>query len=145
MPDISIRIEGVDRVIAKLGKVEGARVLDAPMQEAVRLVQRDMQEYPPPIAMRIRSNARGTATFLGQGYRRTGTLGRRWTVRVRRLGDGVVGSVGNNTHYAPFVQSRRFQAWMHRGRWQTDALVIQRRRDEIVRRFQAAIRQALGR
>jgi hypothetical protein len=125
----SIEIKGVDELIRKLGKVEGVKVLEAPMKRSVYRLQRDMADYP--------------AQRPGSSYVRTGTLGRRWTVKISRRSDGVEGRVGNNTVYAPFVQSHRFQARIHRGRWQTDAKVVDKNRQAIVADFERAIKQAL--
>jgi hypothetical protein len=130
MSAVTIEIRGVDALIARLGKVEGTRILEPPMQRAVLRIQRDMQEYPQQRA--------------GSTYRRTGTLGRKWTKKVRQEGEYLTGRVGNNTSYGPFVQSRQFQARVHRGRWQTDAQVVNRNMDAIVGDFEAAIRRALG-
>lgn len=126
MPELpSVHLEGIDRVYAKLGQLDGNRVLRVPVEQACAVLQRDMKVYPSPRPE--------------QKYVRTGTLGRRWTKRVRSGGDGVVGVVGNNTTYAPFVHARQFQAAPHRGRWQTDEEVLERNRDRIVEFFRAAI------
>jgi hypothetical protein len=126
---VSISIQGTDKLIAKLGRVEGTKFLRAPMQRAVLRLQRDMQEYP--------------TQRKGSTYRRTGTLGRKWTVRVKQDGAELVGTVGNNTRYAPFVQSRQFQARVHRGRWQTDAQVMNQNARAIVDDFEDTIQRAL--
>ena len=139
-------ITGVDALIKKMGHVRANEYLVKPMEESVLQVQADMKEYPPPIALRTWVKADGTTgEAIGQGYKRTGTLGRRWTKRVERHANGLTGRVGNNTEYAPWVQSSSFQAWMHRGRWQTDAQVLSQRRAWIVARFKRAIDQALNR
>lgn len=127
--DVTVRLAGVEQVYAKLGRLEGNKVLRVPTEQGVLVLQRDMKVYPPP---RPR-----------QRYRRTGTLGRRWTKRVRSSSDGVVGVVGNNTTYAPWVQSSRFIAWMHKDRWQTDEQVMEQHRPRIVEFFHSAIRRAL--
>ena len=125
----SIEIKGVDELIRKLGKVEGNKILERPMKRSVYRLQRDMADYPPQ---------RPASSYI-----RTGTLGRRWTVKVSRHSNGLEGRVGNNTVYAPFVQSSRFQAGIHRGRWQTDTQVVERNRRDIVADFEAEIRRAL--
>jgi hypothetical protein len=125
-----IQILGIDELIAKLGKVAAQDVLSQPMQESVTRLQSEMQVYPTAIA--------------GSRYVRTGTLGRRWTAKVTRVSGGVTGRVGNNTVYAPFVQSQMFQSPVHAGRWRTDAQTLERLRPWIVERFQRRIRQALG-
>lgn len=159
---VTIQIDGIDRVLRKLGKVEGQKVLRVPVEQSVAVLQADMKEYPPVRTMSLVTRAakagrrKGAIKAVGiikgnkrqaywvSSYRRTGTLGRRWTKKVRNTGDGVVGVVGNNTKYAPWVQSSRFQAWMHQGRWQTDKDVMERNRRQILDFFRAAIRRALG-
>lgn len=158
MPDpfLSVDAEGCDRVIAKLGRAEGLQVLRAPVEETVTTWQTDMKVYPPPRRMVLTTRHRGGAVkavgmrgsnkrqaYWVSSYRRTGTLGRRWTKRVRNVVDGVVGVVGNNTIYAPLVQSYTFQSGVHRGRWQTDRDVIRRNAARVRGYFRAAIERAL--
>ena len=129
---INIEIHGIDQLIKKLDRVQAVQVLEAPIQRAVLRLQRDMAEYPPQ--------------RTGSRYRRTGTLGRRWTTRVNRSGNGVEGRVGNNIAYGPWVQSKRFQARVHRGHWtNTDEDVLERNRRAIEDDFARAIDQALSR
>ena len=124
-----ITIKGVDAAVKKLGKAAAIKTLQAPMQRSVMRLQRDMAEYP--------------TQRPGSAYRRTGTLGRRWITSVSRKGGGLVGKVGNNTTYGPFVQSSQFQARVHRGRWQTDADVMDRNKAAIEADFARAIREAM--
>lgn len=125
-----ITITGIDALVRKLNSMERVNdVLSAPMQRAVLRLQRDMADYPPQRP--------------GSSYVRTGTLGRRWTTKVERQSDGLTGRVGNNTVYGPFVQSSRFQAAVHRGRWQTDEQILERNQQRIVDDFQQAIQRAL--
>lgn len=129
MTTVRITIEGADKIAAKLDRLNIGQILRTPMYRAVLRIQADMQKYPPQRA--------------GARYRRTGTLGRRWTTNVVSAARRVEGSVGNNTVYGPFVQSSQFQARVHRGLWQTDAQVMERNIDVIVSEFSAAIRSAL--
>lgn len=125
-----ITITGIDALVRKLDSMERVNnVLTPPMQRAVLRLQRDMADYPPQRP--------------GSSYVRTGTLGRRWTTQVTRSGDGLQGKIGNNTVYGPFVQSQRFQASVHRGRWQTDEDVVRRNEQRIIDDFQQAIQRAL--
>jgi hypothetical protein len=126
----SIEIQGLDALFRKLDRIEDVQnTLMPPMQRAVLRLQRDMADYPPKRA--------------GSSYVRTGTLGRRWTTKVDRTSDGLQGKIGNNTAYGPFVQSKRFQASVHRGRWQTDAQVAERNERDIVADFNATIQRKL--
>ena len=121
----TIVVEGVEELSAKLDAAARNGVLLPPMKRAVFLLQRDMAHYPPK-----RANSR---------YIRTTTLGKKWTTKITASRDGVIGKVGNNTPYGPFVQSSMFQASIHRGRWQTDIMVVDRDRAAILADFKAAI------
>ena len=127
---VFIDITGVDEAVQELGMVETVNALRAPMQRAVHRLQAAMASYPPQRS--------------GSTYRRTGTLGRRWTTRISESGQGITGKVGNNTAYGPFVQSEMFQASVHRGRWQTDSQVLEQEQAAIVADFERAIENALS-
>lgn len=127
---ITIIIDGIEEVMQTLGRVESIRILRPPMERGVARLAADMANYPPQ-----RPNS---------SYVRTGTLGRRWTTKVTTTGDGLEGRVGNNTEYAPLVQSQRFQMRIHRGLWQTDQQVVNRDTPLIIEDFERAIRQAIS-
>lgn len=127
---MSIEIKGMGELLAKLGKVAGIQVLEAPMQRAVYRLQYVMQDYPP---------APATSRYI-----RTGTLGRRWTTRITKSSNGITGTVGNNTAYGPLVQSERFQTRTHRRTgWTSDQGAIDRERNAIVTDFEQTIQRAL--
>lgn len=145
---MSIEIRGLDRLFKKLGKVAATETLVKPMQRSVLRLQRRMQEYPPALPSRQgptsrRTTRRGARNFR-QGYKRTGTYGRRWTTRVTASGGGLVGKVGNNVAYGPYVGSKQFQARVHQGRWNTDDQVVREEQPAIVADFQATIDKALA-
>lgn len=126
----SITIDGVERIAQKLGSLATFDILRDPMQRAVFRLQRDMATYPPAPP--------------NSSYRRTGTLGRRWTTRVQRTSDGLLGTVGNVTYYAPMVQSKRYQRPIFRRiGWPTDEEVAERNVRDIVRDFAKTIEKAL--
>jgi len=100
----------------------GLRILDVlagPLDRGAFRVEAGMKVYPPPPS--------------GSPYRRTGKLGRSWATRPIRTMNEVGREVGNNTIYGPWVQSDELQAYMHRGRWQTDAEVLRNEAPQIVR------------
>jgi hypothetical protein len=143
---MTIRIEGVDELIRKLGKVEGVRVLRAPMEESVSLIQNEMMIEPPAIPGSLYRRGFGMANSRGIVRRKTSEqLSKHWTRKVKASPNGVMGIVGTNVTYAPWVQSHQFQARIHRGRWGTDRKAIEKHRDEIVERFRRAIHNALAR
>ncbi len=104
-------------------------VLAGPLDRGAFRVEAGMKVYPPPPS--------------GSTYRRTGTLGRRWTTRPFRTTTEVGREIGNNTEYAPMVQSDELQATVHRGRWQTDAQVLRREAPQIVRDVDATLEELL--
>ncbi len=128
---IDIQLRGIEEAMTQLGVAESIDMLRPPMERSMLLLVADMAKYP--------------AQRSGSRYRRTGTLGRRWTKSVRADYGGLTGTVGNNTSYGPYVQSAERQAWMHQGIWQTDQSVAHRRQSEIVADFERAIQRALGR
>jgi len=77
-------------------------------------------------------------------YRRTGTLGRKWTSRVTFTDQDVMGILGNNAPYAPYVQGFGAQAGIHAGNWQTEQDVATESRDEIMGIFAGEISRAMA-
>jgi hypothetical protein len=128
---IHISIGGVDKVIDDLGRMDGMDWAETPMKKATMLLQGRMKKYP--------------AARVGSDYVRTGTLGRKWTVKpFKKTAKSITGIVGNNTGYAPWVQSKLFQARTHRGRWLTDAMAVQQEATRIAGFFSDAIDTALA-
>lgn len=126
---MELEIRGIQELFNKLDQLEAIDILERPMQRAMLRIENRIKEYPVP-------PARST-------YVRTGTLGRRWVTKVNKLRDGVEGRIGNNTEYAPWVQSRRFQAAIHQGRWQTAEDVLTEELQTIINDFERAIKDAI--
>ena len=101
------------------------------MKKAVLILEADLKKYP--------------AQRSGSDYRRTGTLGRRWTTEVNATSNDLTGIVGNNTPYGPFVQSEAFQASIHKGAWLTDERSVINRESDIVKLFENAASDFLSR
>lgn len=144
--DLQITITGIDKLVAKFGRVQSARILEPPMYRAVYRLQKYMATYPRQRNPKTRYvRGRGWADKSGKVKNLTSEhLGKRWTAKVRRDGvGGLTGTVGNNASYAPWVQSHRFQAAVHRGWWQTDRMAISEYRSAIVRDFNITIAGAL--
>lgn len=153
---MSIEIRGLDRLLKKLGAAGATQTLVRPMGRAVLRIQKRMQEYPPPLAavqgpasgpVRFTTSAGKRVEFIARRrkpYRRTGTYGKRWTFKIAATDGGLVGRVGNNVAYAPFVGSARFQARIHQGRWNTDERVVREEAPGILADFQREIDRALA-
>ena len=94
-------------------------VLEGSLDRGGFRIEAAMKVYPPPPS--------------GSSYRRTGTLGKRWTTKPIRTTTEVGREIGNNTDYAPLVQSEELQSTVHRGRWQTDAQILQQTAPHLLR------------
>lgn len=150
----SIEIRGVDELIRKLGKVEGVQVLEAPMRRSVDRLQRDMADYDyvpkmQPGEWAAKTSLKQKRAYwakvkkLGKHPGRTTKLGQSWKTRITRSSGGLTGKIGTNRQYAPWVQSEKWQARMHRKRWKTDQQVTNSNRNAIVADFEREIRRAL--
>jgi hypothetical protein len=129
MPALEIR--GMDQLVAKLGRVKAIQTYEPPMQRAVLRVQRPLQEYPP---------APAHSTYV-----RSGSYGKRWLTKVDTYSNGLVGRIGNNIGYGPFVGSSIFQTAQHRATgWTTDAKAVQDNEAAILADFQQAADRALA-
>ena len=132
MPDFEIKLTGVDVVLAKLDKVGAASWMRAPMAASLIELETYMKHYPPQLAAiqgpamsPVRFTTRGGAgvNFMARskgwskgrrsryvGYERTGKLGQSWSITVRNTQAELLGKVGTNLKYAPYVQSAALQA-----------------------------------
>lgn len=158
MPDVIIRIEGLDRIQDKLKQLEPRRFMTAVMAVCLADIKDDIAAYPPASeANRPRSfTSGGVNRWYERGYgsrwaRKDGSvggsptseeLGRSWTTRVEQ--HGMRGVVGNKVSYGPFVQDEREQAPFHKDRgWTTIQEVAKRQAPKAIKRIQAAIRKIL--
>jgi len=126
-----ITITGLEPLFRKLGNAASVQTLTPHMQRGVLRLQSYVQVYPPAPAH--------------SRYVRTGTLGRRWTTKVDASSSGLVGRVGNNVSYGPWVQSSLFQTRAHAATgWHTDAGAVAANEAAIVADFAAAVDRALA-
>jgi hypothetical protein len=133
-----IKITGIEHLEARLKRMtaETRSELERATHQAVLYVHSQLPPYPAPPP--------------NSTYRRTGTLGRTITTEVRSLGNDVVGAIGTNTVYAPWVisdkpvGSRGPQAWMHVGRWWTLQQVVRDAKDAIMDIYRDALRRIVG-
>lgn len=128
MITIDIDTHGLERQLAGFSLLA---VFSPAMKKSVLILEADLKKYP--------------AQRSGSNYRRTGTLGRRWTTEVNATSNDLTGIVGNNTPYGPFVQSEAFQASIHKGRWLTDERSVINRDSDIVKLFENAASDFLSR
>jgi len=152
--ELSIQVKGVDRLVSKFGRLATFTNLRPAMSDSLNKVWNELARYPKPpeqgafTGFKSEKQRRWFFAALREGlievpYRRTGTLGRSWTMRVSSTVDGIEGRVGTNVVYAPWVQDRDRQAVIHQGRWQTAQDVLEKLQGWIVRRFQREIDKLL--
>lgn len=153
MAEPQVEVIGLDDVLRRLGNAASPAVLTQGMRKATLLVQRALAVYPPaqpkPMVWASEKQRRFVLAAIREGriqvpYRRTGTLGRRWTSTVASEGGDVVGRVGNNTTYGPFVMGKASQAAYHMGVWPVAVEVAAEAHDEIVQCFVDVAQDALG-
>lgn len=152
MAEPSVEVIGLDEVLRKLGNAASPAVLMRGMHKALNLVRRQIVTYPPashkPMVWASEAQRRFVMAAIRSGeievpYRRTGDLSRAWTSEVSETGTDVVGRLGNNTVYGPYVMGKETQAAYHAGTWPVAAEVAEESMDGIVQCFVMAAEEAL--
>jgi hypothetical protein len=135
-----IQIQGIDKLMRKLTLAAAIQTLEPPMYRGVNRLEAFMKYYPPAPS--------GSKYIRGYGFPNRPTsekYGQRWTTKVTSSASGLVGKVGNNASYAPWVGSSMFQTRFHaRTGWPTDAKAIAANGKAIMADFQSAIDRALA-
>lgn len=149
----NIEIEGLDRLLTKLDRITAIRVLAPPMVRSLARLNTYMAKYPKARQQKqpFKSDKQRRFFFaaLKDGrivvpYRRTGLLGRSWTMNVQTTAQQVIGVLNNPTPYGPFVQAPPpAQAVYHQGNWRTTDDAVTKLQAAIVRDFHRAIEEAL--
>lgn len=139
--DFKFEFDGVNETTGALERIRNLKRLFGQMEIAVKNLQFVLKYYPPRdtnlhITFKSEKQRRYFFAALHEGkiqvpYRRTRTLGRLWTTKVEYINGGVVGTIGNATPYAPYVQSRADQAQIHAGRWGTAEDALENLSDQI--------------
>ena len=152
--ELSIQVEGIDRLVSKFGKLATFTNLRPAMRDSLNKVWNELARYPKPpeqgtfTGFKSDRQRRFFFAALREGliqvpYRRTGTLGRSWTTRIDVTANSIEGRIGTNIIYAPWVQDKDRQATIHQGRWQTAQAVLENLRGWIVHRFNSQIKRLL--
>lgn len=127
----STQIKGLDELQKKIANLADLKDgLKKTTQKATLFVWGEIPPYPS----------------VTSDYRRTGTLGRTMYSEVKELGSEVVGVIGNNTVYAPWVISserignRGPQAGFHSDKWYTLQGVIQKAKNGVIQIYEKWIK-----
>lgn len=118
--DVKVEAEEVIRGLTYLEAMHGAR---RGMAAGGALILSKLATYPPQ-----RPNSR---------YRRTGNLGRRWTMRQR----GLTVTIGNNAEYAEEVQGEKQKHFHRETGWQTPEDVVNANGPAIINMIRAYVGQ----
>lgn len=114
MADIQLRVRGLDEVVAKLGRLQTEKIVEAGLHKTAMTMYTDLWTYPPPLP--------------NQRYRRTYKLRSGWYV----VGSGLLFRVINDTNeYNREVQDRDQQRRIFQGRWPTWQGVVEQRQGEL--------------
>lgn len=132
MAENNVRVEGLDKLLRKLERM-GPGMYKPAIAEGGAHIKSKLAEYParrygpqPPWTLKqriflIASIADGS---LQVPYKRSGNLGKRWTVAFRD--GGLTAVVGNNAPGAKWVQSAEDQSLYHKETgWKTDKQVAE--------------------
>jgi hypothetical protein len=142
--DTNIRIEGLDKLLKKLGKL-GPPVYAPAIAESATHIKSVIATYPPRVLGRkqppktlrqriflINAIEEG---LIEVPYRRglspgSEAMGRRWTIVFRDRGKTAI--VGNNASYVSLVQGHGTQSPFHEeGGWKTDRQVADQESREV--------------
>ena len=154
-----IEITGLEKIYDKLRDINSiSRHLGPPMQQSMMHLQRRMGQVPRKAAgafsamatprqkraywARVRA---GVITHDERtGYRRTNTLARKWSFKVKTDMSGVEGTMTNNAPGAVYIQGDRQQPFHRASGWPTVNDTVEKNRKAIQGYFNAAIRRALA-
>ncbi len=134
-------------------QITGLNELLAHMHEAPEVVKEEIEAaVTTSLLSLIPDLARYPPQRPNSTYRRTGTLGREWTVSHPLFtlgGNSFQGSIGNNTPYAGYVEGGindvPHQAYFNVGYWQTTDEVVAGHQGEIQALFDAAGKRIVDR
>lgn len=151
---VTLKLEGLDKLLAKLKSLEDLKFLKAIMRAAGETVKKHIATYPAaseansPRGPGMSWYQRGQGTHyqkVGGGesiYKTSETLGRSWTTEVKDAGLTV--EIGAHASYAPFVQDKEKQTWFHKARgWMTTQDVITEDGAKITEQLRDAIEKKL--
>jgi len=125
-----IKITGVNATIRQLLKVNKAVRYDftKAMSKATKIVADKAKVYPPKLP--------------AQKYVRTYKLKRGWRQEKATATHGAVANRG--VPYAHYVQSDRWQAAIHEGRWNTESGIVKQTEKKVQQLFDKVIKRAVG-
>ena len=120
---------GLDKVVKKIKRLTAPELtseIQKTTLKAVNYVHSQVPDYPAQLP----------------SYAQTGILGKSINTDVKTMGTDVVGLIGSDIEYAPWVISTEQgtnsagpQAWMHKGRWWTLQGVVKKAQEVVFKFF----------
>ena len=126
---IEVEVRDAGGWIEIWGAWQPAHIVQEPLRSGMRRVGRRLATYP--------------AKRPGQTYERTERLRDAW-MGAAVIVQGMNARMGVQTRYARYVQGDGTQAWMHKGRWQTDKQALAAETPRITKDIDAAIERSLN-
>ena len=154
----TIEVTGLDRIAHKLRTVEQiAMTLGPPMQQSMMHLQRRLGHYPrkDPTAFKRLATPRQKRAYWARvrdkkithdkrtGYRREGTLKRKWSYKVHTSNTFVIGSLTNGAGHGQYVQGEQRQPFHAASGWPTVDAVAEKEGKAVQRYFDVAIKRAV--
>tara|TARA_Y100000310_G_scaffold61430_1_gene56703 strand:- start:2291 stop:2716 length:426 start_codon:yes stop_codon:yes gene_type:complete len=139
-----MRLEGLNKLEKKLGRLATARLLLPALDKGAKLIYQEAAKYPP------QPKPRGG----GKPYRRTGLFGESFSARSYQRQRDLYSVVKNTAArkgrlYGIYVMGPKTgskgkrQAWMHKGVWPTLQYVADKNAGEVAGLMQAKIDRIL--
>lgn len=157
MPDITIEVEGLAPVQAKLVRLMDVGATCGPALLLGGIELRDWVVQYPPKSEANRPRARGGWYERGTGskyarrdgsvrvVKRSEMLNRQWVTTHSFTPNAAEVVIGNDASYVKYVHDERSQAKFHAARgWRTAQAGIRKFEAKIVRRVSDAISRAIG-
>jgi hypothetical protein len=142
-----IKIDGLPEIVRKLGSLDDPKVFKRPMEQSLAHLQNKLAKSPTKqpgafSAMATPGQRRaywarvssGDITHINTGYRRTGTLNRKWLYRL--LNGGRNGLLSNINRWATFVQGLDQQPFHEASGWTRYDKVAEDEADTVVGFFE---------
>jgi len=151
---MTIRLEGLDKVLEKLGSIEKVgQALRPEMEMSGKLLVAYLKIYPPKTntsqPFKTLKQRRFFFYALKAGiievpYRRRNQLSKDWTYVIEN--NGTLLRVGNNMQYGPLVQGDSSQqALFHRrNNWRTITSARDEKFDDVKRTLESGIRRIIN-
>ena len=156
MADVTITIEGLDKLEKMFGELQAGRYMGPILRQGAEELKKDIARYPGPPSyplvwtkaerisyMQMRREKGLPIKYTRSSDRMSQRLGASWTTDV--AADGMSASVGTDVTYARQVQDAEYQTPMHKATgWTTVQDVAEKRADDIVELVAAEIGRILA-